>query len=82
MVFSPKTQHAKRGNLHIAHQVTERGPLDLVWIPGFVSHLESTWEHPWPRPFLERLTVEECGGHTLNCVPGEWRLFAVSSAGR
>jgi pimeloyl-ACP methyl ester carboxylesterase len=50
-----KTQYTKSGDLHIAYQVTGSGPLDLVLVPGFVSHLESQWEHPWPAHFLERL---------------------------
>jgi pimeloyl-ACP methyl ester carboxylesterase len=51
----PKTQYAKSGDLHIAYQVTGAGPLDLVLVPGFVSHLECQWEHPWPAHFLKRL---------------------------
>jgi len=56
MASLPKTQYARSGDLHIAYQVTGQGPLDLVWIPGFVSHLECMWEHPWPRRLLERLS--------------------------
>ena len=41
MASLPKTQYAKSGDLHIASQVTGQGPLDLVWIPGFVSHLRA-----------------------------------------
>jgi len=55
MASVPKTQYAKSGDLHIAYQVTGSGPLDLVFVPGFVSHLESQWEHPWSARFLERL---------------------------
>jgi pimeloyl-ACP methyl ester carboxylesterase len=51
----PKTQYTKSGDLHIAYQVTGSGPLDLVFVPGFVSHLECQWEHPWSARFLERL---------------------------
>ena len=46
MPTPPKTQYAKSGDLHIAYQVTGGGPLDLVFVPGFVSHLECQWEHP------------------------------------
>jgi class 3 adenylate cyclase len=56
MASFPKTQYAKSGDLHIAYQVTGTGPLDLVWVPGFVSHLEHEWEHPSPARFLERLS--------------------------
>src|SRR5712691_3676526 len=55
MASVPKTQYAKRGDLHIAYQVTGSGPLDLVFVPGFVSHLEYQWEHPWSAHFFERL---------------------------
>ena len=51
----PKTQYARSGDLHIAYQVTGSGPLDLVVVPGFVSHLEYQWEHPWSRRYCERL---------------------------
>ena len=56
MASPPKTQYAKSGDLHIAYQVTGSGPLDLVFVPGFVSHLEYQWEHPWPARFFERLS--------------------------
>ena len=55
MASLPKTQYAKSGDLHIAYQVTGQGPLDLVLVPGGMSHLESQWEHPWSAGFLDRL---------------------------
>jgi len=55
MPSAPKTQYTKSGDLHIAYQVTGTGPLDLVFVPGFVSHLECQWEHPWSARFFERL---------------------------
>jgi pimeloyl-ACP methyl ester carboxylesterase len=55
MSSPPRTQYAKSGDLHIAYQVTGGGPLDLVVVPGFVSHLEYAWEHPSSARFLERL---------------------------
>lgn len=42
MPSPPKTQYTKSGDLHIAYQVTGKGPFDLVFVPGFVSHLESS----------------------------------------
>ena len=56
MPSPPKTQYAKSGDLHIAYQVMGTGPLDLVFVPGFVSHLEYQWEHPESARFLERLS--------------------------
>ena len=45
MSSPPKTQYAKSGDVHIAYQVSGHGPIDLVFVPGFVSHLEYDWEH-------------------------------------
>ncbi|HEX6229844.1 MAG TPA: adenylate/guanylate cyclase domain-containing protein [Solirubrobacterales bacterium] len=39
----------------IAYQVHGDGPLDLVLVPGFVSHVEVLWEHPRVARFLRRL---------------------------
>ncbi|WP_209719559.1 alpha/beta fold hydrolase [Marmoricola sp. OAE513] len=41
--------------LHIAYQVTGSGPIDIVLISGFVSHLEVDWDDPRHAYFLERL---------------------------
>jgi len=51
----PVTRYAKSGDVHIAYQVTGSGPLDLVHVPGFVSHLEADWESPLRARFIERL---------------------------
>jgi class 3 adenylate cyclase len=50
-----ETRYAKSGDVHIAYQVTGAGPFDLVWIPGFVSHLEADWESPVRTRIFERL---------------------------
>ena len=55
MSSPPKTQYTKSGEVHIAYQVTGTGPLDLVFVPGFVSHLEYQWEYPESARFFERL---------------------------
>src|SRR2546430_15174339 len=53
--MSPKTQYTRSGDLHIAYQVVGDGPLDLVYIPGWGSHVELAWEEPTLASFLERL---------------------------
>lgn len=55
MTTAPKTRYTKSGDVHIAYQVTGEGPLDLVWVPGFVSHLEYQWEQPRAVHFIQRL---------------------------
>jgi pimeloyl-ACP methyl ester carboxylesterase/class 3 adenylate cyclase len=51
----PVTQYAKSGGVHIAFQVVGDGPLDLVFVPGWLSHLELAWEEPLQARFLRRL---------------------------
>lgn len=51
----PVTQYAKSGDVHIAYQVTGSGPIDLVYVPGFVSHLEFGWDDPATVHLRERL---------------------------
>ena len=50
-----KTQYTRSGDLHIAYQVVGEGPLDLVYVPGWVSHVELAWEEPTLARFLRRL---------------------------
>jgi class 3 adenylate cyclase len=40
----PKTRYAHNGDVSIAYQVVGDGPVDLIFVPGFVSHLEIAWE--------------------------------------
>jgi pimeloyl-ACP methyl ester carboxylesterase/DNA-binding CsgD family transcriptional regulator len=51
----PETGYAKSGNVSIAYQVVGQGPLDLVLVHGFVSHLDAAWEEPHLSQFLNRL---------------------------
>lgn len=53
----PETRYAKSGDLSIAYQVTGSGPLDLVFVPGFVSNLDGAWENPGWTHFFSRLAT-------------------------
>ena len=53
----PETRYTKSGDIHIAYQVTGHGPLDLVWVPGFVSHLECHWDNLEMARFTNRLSA-------------------------
>ena len=50
-----ETKYARSGDVHIAYQVVGQGPLDLVYVPGWVSHVELAWEEPTLAQFLGRL---------------------------
>jgi pimeloyl-ACP methyl ester carboxylesterase len=52
----PDVQYAKSGDVNIAYQVTGEAPFDLVFVPGYVTHLELQWAVPSFVPFLERLS--------------------------
>jgi pimeloyl-ACP methyl ester carboxylesterase len=50
-----ETRYARSGDVNIAYQVLGEGPRDLVFVSGWVSHLEYQWEEPAYAAFLERL---------------------------
>jgi class 3 adenylate cyclase/pimeloyl-ACP methyl ester carboxylesterase len=52
----PTTRYAKSGEVSIAYQVFGDGPIDIVFIAGFVSHVDLVWEDPLLRRFFERLS--------------------------
>jgi class 3 adenylate cyclase len=52
----PPVQYAKSGDLFIAYQVTGDGPIDLIWAPGALSHLELQWENSYAVRFIERVS--------------------------
>jgi pimeloyl-ACP methyl ester carboxylesterase len=41
-----ETRYARSGDVHIAYQIVGDGPFDLVFVPGFVTHLELNWKLP------------------------------------
>ena len=50
---SPADAVRAQRRLSIAYQVFGEGDLDLVVVPGFVSHVELVWEHEPARRWLE-----------------------------
>ncbi|MBV9210654.1 MAG: alpha/beta fold hydrolase, partial [Acidobacteria bacterium] len=52
---APETRYARSGDVNIAYQVVGDAPLDLVFVMGWVSHLEYFWEEPSFARFLARL---------------------------
>jgi class 3 adenylate cyclase/pimeloyl-ACP methyl ester carboxylesterase len=51
----PETQYAKKGDAHIAYQVVGNGPLDLLLVSTWVSHVEARWDFPGFAYFLRRM---------------------------
>ena len=53
----PTTRYAKSEEVNIAYQVFGDGSVDLVFVPGFISHIELAWEEPYLARFLRRLAA-------------------------
>lgn len=51
----PETRYVQNGDLNIAYQVLGSGPIDIVFVMGWISHLEYFWKHHLFASFLERL---------------------------
>ena len=47
--------YARSGDLRIAYATFGDGPMDLVFVPGFVSHIENWWEANAPARFFGRI---------------------------
>ncbi|MFP4074441.1 MAG: adenylate/guanylate cyclase domain-containing protein [Actinomycetota bacterium] len=51
----PQTRYAWSDDVSIAYQVLGEGDRDIVFVPGFPSHLDHSWEHPRLSYFYRRL---------------------------
>jgi len=54
---TPKTNYAVSDGVHIAWQVFGDGPVDLVFVPGWFSNVEVTWDYALHRQFFTRLAA-------------------------
>jgi len=54
-VKKPPTQYTKSGRINIAYQVVGSGPIDIVYIPGWVSNIDLMWECPELVDFFQEL---------------------------
>lgn len=53
----PETRYALSGDVNIAYQTMGDGPVDLILVPGVVSHVEFVHELPGITAFLRRLST-------------------------
>ena len=51
----PEVRYTLSGEVNIAYQVVGDGPIDLVFVMGWISHLEYFWTEPSFARFLRRL---------------------------
>lgn len=50
----PETRYAKSGTFHLAYQVLGQGPPDVVYVPGWTTNIDLTWDDPYLGPFARR----------------------------
>ena len=50
-----EVEFAESGDVSIAYRVVGNGPIDLVYVQGAATHLDTYWELPAFRRFCERL---------------------------
>jgi pimeloyl-ACP methyl ester carboxylesterase len=53
---TPSTRYVGGIGVHLAFQTSGTGGIDILVLPGFVSHVERVWEEPRCRAFLSSLT--------------------------
>ena len=53
---TPPTRYARSGDASIAYQVVGDGPIDVVLVLGFATHVELQWEAPAFARFFERIS--------------------------
>ena len=55
-VDAPETRYAKTADgVHIAYQTVGTGPVDIVFVLGWITHIELMWKEPAFARFLSRL---------------------------
>jgi pimeloyl-ACP methyl ester carboxylesterase len=52
---TPEIKYARNGDVSIAYQVLGNGPMDIIYVPPFVSNLELQWQEPEQARYLQRL---------------------------
>ena len=56
MIRPPETRYAKTADgVHVAYQVVGAGPVDMVFVMGWVTNVEAMWDSPDFARFLDRL---------------------------
>lgn len=53
--INPETRYVANGDVNIAYQVVGSGSIDIVFVMGWVSHLEYFWKHHLFASFLEKI---------------------------
>ena len=55
--MAPETRYARSGDLYIAYQVVGEGPVDLLYVPSWISQIEHYWDEPTVARYFEKLAA-------------------------
>jgi class 3 adenylate cyclase len=53
--MAPETRYARSGELFIAYQIVGDGPIDLLYVPSWISQVEHYWTEPVVARYFNRL---------------------------
>ena len=53
--MAPETRYTRSGDVHIAYQIVGDGPIDLVYVPSWISQVEHYWDEPVVARYFNRL---------------------------
>src|SRR3972149_671390 len=53
--MTPEIKYALNGDVSIAYHILGNGPVDIIYVPPFVSNLELQWQEPQQARYLQRL---------------------------
>lgn len=53
---SPRTCYAEVDGIHLAFQIVGSGSVDIILVPGFVSHVERIWDDSRCRTWLQAIS--------------------------
>src|ERR1700736_2165694 len=53
--MAPETRYARSGEHHIAYQVVGEGPIDVLYVPTWISQVEHYWEEPMVARYFNRI---------------------------
>ena len=73
MTRNPEVRYAWNGDVALAYQVFGAGPVDLVYLQGYASHVDLNWESQYLARFLrglgERIDLSDVNEWTVEANP-------------
>jgi len=69
-------EYAHRGDISIAYQAIGDGPVDIIFVRGWFSHLDLVWADPYATAFLRELA--SIGAYLLFDKPGTGAVRPVA----